>query len=196
MNLPLTTGAAMIVIVTYLSFTAIAAYVYPLPWDPSRTFLSDFGNMRVNVRGSGYFNAGTIITGLAVIPLYVGLKDWYSDGRSKYILILGQLAGIASGVALVLIGVYPEDFPAQHRFWSYAFFTINFVAMFLTNTALFMDKKYSSRVVASTYLGQAVTAVYFMLYGGTPLIEWFTVAASLIYAALLAVETWWHENPR
>lgn len=105
--------------------------------------------------------------------------------------MFSQLLGVASGISLVLIGIYPEDFPAEHRFWSYAFFIINFFAMLLVNTSLVAHERYSKLIAAFAYLLLAVMLGGFYLYGGIPWIEWFAVGSSMVFASLLALETWW-----
>jgi hypothetical membrane protein len=116
---------------------------------------------------------------------------WWSGDRWRFLMMFSQLIGVASGISLVLIGIYPEDFPAEHRFWSYAFFIINFFAIFLVNTSLVTHERYSKFIAAFVYLVLAVILGGFYLYGRIPLVEWFAVGSSMIFASLLALETWW-----
>jgi hypothetical membrane protein len=101
------------------------------------TFLSDFGNMKVSPLGALFYNAGCIMTGAAVVAFYLGMVDWETDGRRMLLLGSARLLGIASGIALALIGLFSEDYPSLHRFWSYAFFTLNFITIILINASLF-----------------------------------------------------------
>ena len=190
-DLPITSIIGAIIITVFITFTAISIMLYPLPWSPTTTFLSDFGNMKTNVYGSKYFNVGLIIAGIAIIPFYIGLNDWYPEDKLKYFIVIGQLLGIFSGIALILIGIYPEDFSKDHRFWSYTFFEINFLSMLFINTTLLANKNYSRRVAIIAYAFLAVTLVSYLIYGGAPIIEWLTVSESLIFSGLLSLETWW-----
>jgi len=190
-DLPITSIIGVIIITVFITFTTISVILYPLPWSPKTTFLSDFGNMKTNVYGSKYFNIGLIIAGITIIPFYIGLNDWYPEDKLKYLIVIGQLLGIGSGIALALIGIYPEDFPKDHRFWSYTFFQINFFAMFFINTALLTNKNYSRRVAIIAYAFLVVTLGLYLINGGAPIVEWLTVSESLIFAGLLSLETWW-----
>lgn len=190
-SLSLTSSAAIAIIAIFLFFTSISVYMFPKPWSPTTTFLSDFGNTVLNPKGSWYFNLGCKLTGILIIPFYISLLVWWTGDRWRYALMLSQLLGIISGVSLVLIGIYPEDFPAEHRFWSYAFFIINFFAMLLVNTSLVAHERYSKRVAALAYVFLIIMLGSFYLYGGVPVVEWYAVGSSMVFSSLLALETWW-----
>ena len=190
-SLPLTIIAVITTIIIFLVFTAISIYMFPIPWSPRITFLSDFGNTFLNPKGSWYFNLGCKLTGISIISFYLSLMVWWSRDRWRFAFMFSQLLGVASGISLVLIGIYPEDFPAEHRFWSYAFFIINFFAMLLVNTSLVAHERYSKFIAVFTYLLLAIMMGGFYLYGGVPLVEWFAVGGSMVFASLIALETWW-----
>jgi hypothetical membrane protein len=99
------------------------------------------------------------------------------------------MLGIASGVTLIMIGVFSEDFPPQHRFWSYAFFTINFFAILLTNISLIGLKGYGRSTVLVGFGISTVTLLSFILWGGVPAVEWFIVFASITFALLVGYDT-------
>ncbi|MBM3292141.1 DUF998 domain-containing protein [Candidatus Bathyarchaeota archaeon] len=193
-GIPISCIAGVCIALFYIVFTAISIVYYPKASSPFTTYLSDYGNMKVSPTGSFYYNVGCIITGLSVLPFYIGLIDWYSNKSSKYLLMLGQLLGIASGVALSFIGVYPEDFPSQHRFWSSTFFGLNFFAMLTVNTALYLSGNFSKRVAVYGYIIQFITLISFILQGGSAIVEWFTVFSSIGYALLLSLETWYNSQ--
>jgi hypothetical membrane protein len=89
-----------------------------------------------------------------------------------------------------MIGVFSEDFPPQHRFWSYAFFTINFFAILLTNIALMRRKGYSWATMLVGFALSAITLVSFIFWGGAPAVEWFTVFASIKFSLLVGYDTY------
>jgi hypothetical membrane protein len=190
-SLPLTIIAVMATITIFLAFTATSIYMFPIPWSPTITFLSDFGNTVLNPKGSWFFNLGCKLTGISIISFYLSLMVWWSRDRWRFVMMFSQLLGVASGISLVLIGTYPEDFPPEHRFWSYAFFIINFFAMLLLNTSLVAHERYSKFIAVFAYLLLTVIFGGFYLYGGIPLVEWFAVGSSMVFASLLALETWW-----
>ena len=151
------------------------------------TYLSDFGNIARSPFGALLYNAGCIMTGAAVVAFYFGLGDWESN--TNPLLGVGRILGVASGIALAMIGLYSEDFPSQHRFWSYAFFSINFFAILFVNASLIGKEEYS-KPTAFFGLGLTVSTVLsFLIWGGSPAVEWFTVFASMTFALLIGYDT-------
>ncbi|MBN1682382.1 DUF998 domain-containing protein [Candidatus Bathyarchaeota archaeon] len=195
-GIPLSCIAGFCLTFFYIIFTLLSIIYYPHPFSPFTTYLSDFGNMRISSIGSNYYNIGCILTGISVIFFYIGLIELFTDVNWRYLLILGQLVGLFSGIALILIGIYPEDFPAQHAFWSSIFFQFNFLAMLAVNTSLFFMRKISKRIIFYSYLCQLITLASFLLLNGSPIVEWFTVFSSIGYAILISLDIWWQNEEK
>ncbi|MCX6648484.1 MAG: DUF998 domain-containing protein [Candidatus Bathyarchaeota archaeon] len=191
-KMPLSTLSALCLAVVFCSFLAVSTVYYPEPWSPVTTFLSDFGNISRSPFGALIYNMGCIMTAVAAVAFYIGLGDW----EAGPLLGLGRMLGLASGVALALIGVFSEDFPPQHRFWSYAFFTINFFAMLLTNVSLMGKEGYGKPTMLVGFGISAVTLLSFILWGGAPAVEWFTVFASITFALLAGYDTYRKGQPK
>ncbi len=185
-KMPLSTLSALCLAIVFCSFTVTSIFYYPYPWSPVTTFLSDFGNVARSPSGALIYNAGCIMTAVAAVAFYIGMGDW-SGGA---LLDLGRIFGVSSGVALAMIGVFSEDFPPQHRFWSYFFFTINFFAILLTNVSLMHRKGYGKPTMVAGFTLSALTLVSFLFWGGAPAVEWFTVFASIAFALLVGYDTY------
>jgi hypothetical membrane protein len=154
------------------------------------TFLSDFGNMKVSPLGALFYNGGCIMTGAAIIAFYLGMNDWGADDRRMLLLGSARVLGVASGIALALIGLYSEDYPSLHKFWSYAFFALNFFSIILINASLFGRRDYGRPTIIVGFGLSIVTMVSFLAWGGAPLVEWFTVFASMTFAVLLGYDSY------
>ena len=189
-GIPISCIAGFCLAFFYIIFTILSIVYYPRSFSPFTTYLSDFGNIAISPIGSNYYNIGCILTGISVIFFYIGLSELYTNVNWRYLLILGQLIGLFSGIALILIGIYPEDFPTQHSFWSSVFFQLNFLVMFLVNTSLLYMKKISGRIIFYSYLCQLITLSSFLVLNGSPIVEWFTVFSSIGYGVLIALEIW------
>jgi hypothetical membrane protein len=183
-KMPLSTLSAICLAVVFCTFLAVSTVYYPKPWSPVTTFLSDFGNIARSPSGALIYNMGCIMTAVAAVAFYIGLGEL----EAGPLFGLGRMLGLASGVSLALIGVFSEDFPPQHRFWSYAFFTINFFAILLTNISLMRVKSYGKPTMLVGFGISAVTLLSFILWGGAPAVEWFTVFASITFALLLGYD--------
>ncbi len=126
------------------------------------------------------------MTAAAAVAFYVGLRDW--DGG--VVLGMGRVLGVVSGISLAMIGVFSEDFPPQHRFWSYMFFVVNFFAILLTNVALMRREGYGRATMVIGFALTVITLLSFLVWGGAPGVEWTTVFASIGYALLVGWDTY------
>jgi hypothetical membrane protein len=184
-KIPLPALSALCLAVVFCTCLAVSTFYYSESWSPVATFLSDFGNISRSP-GALLFNMGCIMSAVSAIAFYIGMGEW----EAGPILGLGRMLGIASGIALMMIGIFSEDFPPQHRFWSYAFFTINFFAILFTNISLIGSKGYGRPTVLVGFGISVVTLLSFILWGGVPAVEWFTVFASITFALLVGYDTY------
>jgi hypothetical membrane protein len=184
---PLSTLSGIFVITFYCAFTLISWAFYPDPYGPATHYLSRLGNFNYSPVGAYFYNWGCILTGIALVPFFIGLKDWYSESRlaAKYILMMGQLVGLASAVALVMIGVFSEDLGAPHMQASSIFFELNFFTLILICISLLMHPRFSK---PTSRYGLVITALslVFAIYVGGPLVEWFTVFSALVFVGLVS----------
>ena len=181
--------AAAFVIVFYCAFTFTSIGLFPSAFNPVVNYLSDLGNSIFSPRGAWFYNAGCILTGLALFPFYAGFYVWYTGERwRKFLIVMTQVVGFLSAFSLIMIGVFSEDSMAQHLFWSELFFVFNLLVLILANISLMTHPKFIRPI---GYYGLAVTVVnlLFVLLTTTPLLEWFTVFTALAYAGLLAYNT-------
>jgi len=187
---PLSTLSGILVIVFYCSFTLISWALYPDAYGPVTHYLSRLGNFNDSPFGAYFYNWGCILTGVALFPFFIGLKDWYKNQRvaARYIFMVGQLVGLASAVALVMIGVYSEDLGAPHMLASTIFFELNFVTLILVCLPLLIHPSFSK---PSALYGLVITlsSLVLAIYFGGPLVEWFTVFSALVFVGLVSYYT-------
>ena len=186
---PILSFAAAFVIVFYCAFTVTSIMLFPTPFSPVVNYLSDLGNSTFSPRGAWFYNAGCILTGLALFPFYAGFYEWYTpEKRRKILMAATQVVGLVSAFSLIMIGVFSEDTLAQHLFWSEVFFIFNLLVLILANISLMTHPKFV-RPIGYYGLAVAVVNMLFVVLTTTPLLEWFTVFTALIYAGLLAYDT-------
>ena len=189
MRWPILCIAGVMAIVLYCAFTFTSLALFPKPYNPINNWLSDLGNSGYNPNGAVFFNIGCVLTGLMLFPFYVGIRRWYTKEHwNKHLLLVTQVAGFSSAFALVMIGVFSEDYPTQHLFWSQAFFVLNLAVLILANRSLMAHPNFINPI---GYYGYAVAAINLtlILVSTTPLIEWLTVFTALGYAGLLTYNT-------
>jgi len=186
---PLTTLSGVLVILLYCVFTLISWAFYPEPFSPWANYLSRLGNFDHSPFGAYFYNLGCVITGAALVPFFLGLNKWYSEGRlSKLLLISGQFVGVLSAIALILIGVFSEDQGSPHMTASSTFFVLNFIVLILINVALIWHPKFLKAIAVYGFSVNALSLGFELVVGG-PLVEWFTVFGSLGFVALLSFNT-------
>jgi len=147
------------------------------------------GDFNYSPFGAYFYNAGCILTGLALIPFFIGLRRWFTEGKlERGILITGQLAGVCSAVALIMIGVFSEDKGAPHILASGVFFELNFLVLILVSLALLLHPRFM-KLIALYGLVVAISSLVFAFTLGGAIVEWYTVFASLAYVGFLSFDT-------
>ena len=186
---PLITLSGILVITVYCVFTLISWAFYPEPFSPWANYLSRLGNFDHSSFGAYFYNLGCLLTGAALVPFFLGLNIWYSEGRlSKILLIGGQIIGILSAIALIMIGIFSEDQGSPHMMASSTFFVLNFIVLILVNVALLWNPKFLKVIAVYGFSVNALSLGFELAVGG-PLVEWFTVFGSLGFVALLSFNT-------
>lgn len=182
---PISCIAGVAVIVFYCVFTFTSWALCPTSYSPVDNWLSDLGNSTSNPNGAIVYNVGCVLTGIALFPFFMGLYKWHTkESWKKISLVITQVVGVLAAFALIMIGVFSEDFPEAHHMWSSVFFLLNLVVLVLLGITLFNHPKYMKPIA---YYGFAVAAInlLFVLVYNAPIFEWFTVFTALGYVGLL-----------
>ena len=186
---PLTTLSGVLVILLYCAFTLTSWTFYPEPFSPWANYLSRLGNFDHSPFGAYFYNLGCVLTGAVLVPFFLGLNKWHSERRlSKILLISGQIVGVLSAIALILIGIFSEDQGSPHMTASSTFFLLNFIVLALVNVALLWHPKFLKAIIVYGFSVNTLSLGFELVVGG-PLVEWFTVFGSLGFVALLSYNT-------
>ncbi len=186
---PISSVSGLFIIVLYCAFTITAWALYPYTFAPWTHYLSRLGNFDYAPLGAYFYNLGCILTGIALVPFFVGLRSWYTDNRDvNGILVVGQIIGVCAAVALILIGVFSEDQGSPHMTASSTFFILNFIVLILISIALFFHNRFI-KVIGLYGIIMTLLSLPLEVYIGGPIIEWYTVFGSLFYVGLLSYNT-------
>jgi hypothetical membrane protein len=121
-----------------------------------------------------------------LFPFYLGLYRWYTKEQwRKALVVFTQAVGVASGFALMMIGVFSEDAGAAHGFWSYVFFFLNALVLIFANISLLTHKEFIKPIAVYGFIVAAIN-FSFVVLPSSSIIEWFTVFTALGYAGLLS----------
>lgn len=135
--------------------------------------------------GALAFNSGTIISGVLALPFAMTL--WRMLGRSR-LSSLGCLLLAASGVALISIGVFTEDYGVIHFAVSALFFLLVLLSQILLAWPLVNSPKFKIVGISVTVL-MVGTLSSLPLVGPGPLAETIAVIEILIWSFAVASQT-------
>jgi hypothetical membrane protein len=100
--------------------------------------------------------------------------------------MITQIVGLASGFALIMIGVFNESYGYWHNFWSTVFFMLNLGVLILANISLLTHPKFLKLIAIYGFI-VAVINLALVVLPSSSIIEWFTVFTALGYAGLLSI---------
>jgi len=182
---PISLIAGVLVIAFYCTFTFISWALFPPPFSPFENWLSDLGNSSFSPNGALFYNLGCILTGSALFPFFLGMYKWYRDELwHKIIGIVVQVIGLYAGFALIMIGVFSEDFMEQHIFWSRVFFEVILLVLIFASIFLLFHKDFIKPIAIYGFV-VAILDLIFVFVIGTPILEWFVVFTALGFVGLI-----------
>ncbi|MFX1317112.1 MAG: DUF998 domain-containing protein [Promethearchaeota archaeon] len=185
LNWPISCYAGILVIGLYCVFTSTSLALFPPPFSAFDNWLSDLGNSSYNPNGAIFYNLGCILTGIMLFPFFIGLYKWYEDEMwHKVLMIIIQVIGSFSGLALIMIGAFSEDFPKPHIVWSGVFFYFNLIVLVLASLTLYFHPDFI-KWIALYGTVVAIINLLFVFFIITPILEWFTVFTALGYVGLI-----------
>jgi hypothetical membrane protein len=133
------------------------------------------------------FYCAFTFTSIALFPTAFSPIDT-NERLRKVMIMVTQAAGLFSGFALIMIGVFSEDSMAQHVFWSDVFFAFILIVLILANVSLMTHPKFLRPIAYYGFI-VALIDLLFVVASNTPVLEWFTVFTALGYVALLSYNT-------
>lgn len=180
---PISVVSGLFAIIIFWSFAFISMSFYPGTYNPFVNWMSNLGNSELNPDGAIYFNVGIIIAGIALFPFFLGLYEWYIGGkRNKRLTILTQLSGIYCAFAMIMCGVFPEDYFLIHIFWSISLFIVSVFTFIFPSWALY-KYKFTRSVAIFGFSAAAVNMVLWMFI--LPIMEWLTILLSFLFIGVI-----------
>jgi fluoride ion exporter CrcB/FEX len=192
------TGVLAFTIFTVFTLTSVA--LYPTMFNPLYMWLSNLGNVDLNPLGAVFFNLGCIITGIILLPFFIGLYQWEPKSKwSKILLIVGIVIGIFTSISLVMVGIFPETHIEQHMLAAAGVFGSLFLVLILLSLALFKHPKFRRWIAYYTIVPILIDLSFkyilslnkelLAVFNPTipiPAMEWASVFASLLWVLFLA----------
>ena len=187
---PLAAMGGMLVILIFCIFTLASGVQYPVSFSPLDNWLSDLGTALKNPAGDVYFNVGSILAGVALLIMVIGLGIW-KDGKNGTLLLAGRICGVICALAMMLIGVFHEG-TIYHTVMAFSFFVMLALFLALTSAALWRHAAYVKWIGYYSILVIVIDVIFvytFIAYDHLPIWEWIAVFGGLAWVALLAYNT-------
>jgi len=185
-------GAAIAAVVIYLAFAVTAYLRYPGAYGPLRNWLSDLGNPIENPSGAVFYRLGCGLTAVCLLAFYAGLTRWNTgDRKMKILMVVAQIAGGLSALALILTAVFPLGTQTDmHRFWSMMLFVLLGFFLTFSATSLLRHPAFARWVAYCGFLTAAFNfvngALLMAVLGDVYVGEWISVGLFMIYVTMLA----------
>lgn len=170
-------------IVFFWSFAFISMAFFPGTYNPFVNWMSNLGNTELNPEGAIFFNIGIIVAGASLFPFFIGLYEWYIGGkRNKRLTMLTQLAGFYCSFAMIMCGVYPENYFLIHIFWAMSLFIISVFTFLFPSIALY-KYKFTRNVAKFGFSAAAINLILWIFI--VPIMEWATILLSFLFIGVI-----------
>ena len=182
--------SAILAIIFFSSFTGTAIMFFPGDFSPFANYLSDLGNSGLNPTGANIFNAGAILAGAFTILFFTGLYAWRITDQWQLTLV--RLLGSFAGFALILVGIFSEDYGILHTISAATFFLALIISILAMDFVLRKHRKFFRQVGYYGVLVGLCGSIYlvsYMIDRDIIIAEWITVAGALLWMGLLAYNT-------
>jgi hypothetical membrane protein len=182
--------ASIVVVTGYLVFTLISFWQFPTAYSPIHNWLSDLGDVTQNPHGAIFYNIGIILTGLALIVVFIGLSCWKMKEKTVQVIMLrlSQGFGILGALCMVMSAIFPINLFAVHKIWSALLYIMLSTAFVFSSAALRYYPKVS-RVLLVLGIITAGLVISTAFLTNVHILEWITVPIMLIYIRWLGTET-------
>jgi hypothetical membrane protein len=182
---------SILVVVTYVSFTAAALAGYPGSFSPQNNWLSDLGDRITSPEGSKFYNAGIYGAGSLLALFFIALNAIRIKDRKpqNIVLTLAIAFGVFGALSMILTGVFSIDNPQVHSLFSAMNRIGTGTAFGLSVAALAYHKGVRRGILVIgviTTLTDLITSVFF---NTIHLLEWPVIFLFLAYCLLLGIET-------
>lgn len=161
----------------------VAALAYE-GYDISENYLSDLGNPKA--AGAWAFNAADVLAGLLIVPFALALRGYLSGLSGS----LGRIALALAGVALIGVGIFPEESPYNlHFLGSLAFFLLLILCTGALIAPLYRSPGFG-KIAGNLSALTCILAIFFLVTGVRPLQEHLVVYSTLVWGGWMAAKLW------
>lgn len=188
-RMPLTFAGGITAVACYLAGALLSYLRFPGPFGPQNNWLSDLGNANLNPSGARIYEVGVILTGIALLAFFGGLRRWTrnAEPRLRRRVVGAQVLGYIAAVTTVGTALISEDVNMDlHGIVSMTNIECLAAAAALSSLFLLREPGFWP-IVAVVALMSELAALMFGFFLHTYAVEWFAVALILLYVLLMAL---------
>ena len=180
---PISVVSGIALIVIFWTFTLTAMSRYPTLYNPMINWMSNLGNSKLNPEGAFIYNLGCIITGIVMFIFFIGMYEWYIGGkRNRNLTIATQITGFYCAFAMIMLGVFPEDYFEIHIFWAISLFVCTVFTFIFPSIALYRYP-FTRNVAKFGYIAAVVNVGLWIWI--IPIMEWATIILSFTFIVVI-----------
>ncbi|AKB53056.1 MULTISPECIES: DUF998 domain-containing protein [Methanosarcina] len=198
-KMPLTSVGSFLAILIFLISLYASSQLYNGSYSILNNWISDLGNSTKNPTGYIYFDIGCILTGIAIIISAIGLAKWKITNRKQnYLILLSQYCEFLMAFALIMVGIFSEDYGRVHYVWASIYFILLFVFLIIVNITLKSHPSYIKWIWYYTFVSIFINFIFmFTVIIGfhIPILEWLAVLSGLLWIGLIGYNTLKLEKP-
>lgn len=192
-KIPLTSvGSFLVIVISIVSFIT-SSQTYIGSYSFFNNMISDLGNSNRNPSGHIYFDIGCILAGIAIIISAIGMTKWKTTNRKQnYLTLLSRDFQFLMAFALMMVGIFSEDYGQIHYLWASIFFILLFIFLIIVNIALRDHPIYMKWILYYAILSIFMNFIFiFSVIIGfhIPILEWLAASSGLIWIGLIGYNT-------
>jgi hypothetical membrane protein len=177
-------------VIVYVLCSIVAALQYPTQFNPASNWISDMGNYDLNPSGAIIYNAGAFVTGLLLVPFFIGLASWYYvERKDKYYYVTAELSGFIGALGMVMHAVFQEG-TSLHFLWATVAFASLVVVLIVANRGLLRNPAFNKLIGYYGYIAAVIGLIFFVLFVGmtdTPkFMEWLAAYGAFLWILLVS----------
>ncbi|MDD5622826.1 MAG: hypothetical protein PHQ09_06685 [Actinomycetota bacterium] len=174
-------------IVTYLFFTLISWFFYPLEFNPFHNWLSDLGHVSWNISGSIYYRLASSITGFLIIFFYFFIVELIKDNRRKIKIYtwMVKIFGMLGGFSFLMSGIFPINDISNHSLWSKLLYIL--LGTSITFSGIIWIYKKSTHLLAIFSFLAAVINISSGIFNKVFFLEWIVVFFIIVYITIVCI---------
>ena len=174
---PITCIAGIAVIIINNIFLIISFALFPTSFNIFENTASTLGNATLNPNGAIFFKLSNIILGILFFPYFIGLNYWDSEDKTtKTYLNITIILGCFMGIALIMVGIFSQEYRPYHLISAAIYFILSFLALIFMGLFLLRQPESIKPIVSCNFITALLHfTLIFVLTAHLNIFEWIII---------------------